>query len=86
MQVTNLNDLIAADVLSRAAGSGEITLTTGTSEDGRTFYQATRDGGVWGAYSPEALAAAIVNSLLPSKITFEDDEAGWEQIAELSAR
>lgn len=72
MQQSELNNLIAVEVLSRAAGAGEMTFTVGIAEDGRDWFLAERAGGLWGAYSWEGVAAAIVNSLMPSEDMRDD--------------
>lgn len=67
--MTNINiiDLITREVLSRLAGSGEISVSRTTRDDGTAFLQAERTGGFWGVNSddPAVLAKAIVESIIP---------------------
>jgi len=89
MSIYELSELIAAEVLSRAASSGEIKIKSGRAADGRTYYQAEARGGkfaIWGAYSPEDLAKAIVDSIIPSLLTLEDSADELDKIAEWMAK
>lgn len=61
--MTEIERLIAAEVLSRAAGEGELQLNFRTREDGSQFVTAERPGGIWGANTIEGVASAIVSSL-----------------------
>lgn len=61
--MTEIERLIAAEVLSRAAGEGELEITSVARADGSQWIAAERPGGIWGAGTIEGVASAIVSSL-----------------------